>query len=130
MRRNLVALLVVSLSLAAAKPSWSQVSQAQPIESRVRFEGVTRLGPPKADSVRVDIRLWSIDSRQKIERLELPFSGVLTVELRGGHLTTIIAGRRVERQEGEIWSVPAETAMGLETGSDKATLQTTLVEVR
>lgn len=130
MRRNLFALLVLSLCLAAARPASAQVTQAQPTESRVRFEGVTRLGPPRADSVRVDIRLWSIDSRQKIDRLELPFSGVLAVELRGGHLTTIIGGRRVERQEGEVWTVPAGTVMGLETGSDKATLQTTLVEVR
>jgi quercetin dioxygenase-like cupin family protein len=130
MRRNKLAWCAVALGLLGPELVSAQVTQSppQPPESRVRFQGATRFrGPPEPDSVRVDIRLWSVGGGQRIARLELPFDGLLVVELRGGRLTTLIGGRRVARREGEIWTVPAGAVMGIETQSDMATFQTTLV---
>ena len=98
------------------------------LQSRSRFEGT---GPVRvagrADSVRVDVRQWSIAGGQRIAALALPVRGLLIVELRGGRLTTVIDGRRQERRIGEIWSVPPGHTMQVETGDDMATIQTTSV---
>ena len=98
------------------------------VQSRPRFEGRVPLRVAgRADSVRVDVRQWSIAGGQRIVALALPFTGLLIVELRGGRLTTVIDGRRQERRVGEIWSVPPGRTMQVETGDDMATIQTTLV---
>lgn len=98
------------------------------VRARPQFQGATLVRvDARADSVRVDIRLWSIAGGQRIAVLELPFQGLTVVELRGGRVTTIIDGRRVERRVGEIWSVPSGSTMQLETGDDMATLQTTVI---
>jgi hypothetical protein len=121
------AIVAVTPTAAAAQQPQGQ-GKPGTVEATQRFQGTTRVGPPGSpDSVRVDVRLWSIAGRQKITQLELPFTGDLIAELRGGRLTTVIDGRRAERHEGEIWLLPVGTRMSLETMGDMATLQTWLV---
>jgi len=73
-------------------------------------------------TLRVVVRNWIIDSRRTIAAF--PERGFMVVELRGGDLTTVIGGQRQRRSEGEFWSVPAGTPMGVETGNDSAVIQT------
>jgi hypothetical protein len=99
-----------------------------PVRARPQFQGVTETRVnQQSRTVRVDIRLWDIAGGQRLNALELPFRGLVIAELRGGSITTVIGGRRVERRAGEIWSVPAGTTMQLETGDDSATLQVTVI---
>lgn len=128
--------LLVAASLAAtvapaqqrpgppARPSFDAPVTLAPIE---RFDGpVTfraRDGQPR--TVRVVVRNWTIPNRQQIARF--PEEGFLIVQLRGGQLTTVIAGQRQERKEDEYWTVPAGVPMSIETGNDTATIQTTAV---
>jgi quercetin dioxygenase-like cupin family protein len=116
------------LALAAAvTPAAAQgVRPAPPVQIREQFTGVTRLRT--GDSVRVAIRTWSIAGGQRIAALELPFRGLAIVELRAGSAVTVINGRRTTRREGELWVVPAGTAMGVETDDDMAVVQVTVVE--
>jgi len=128
-----VLLVLVVAALGSADGQGSQGTQATQnagatVRARSQFQGATLVRvDARADSVRVDIRLWSIAGGQRIASLELPFRGLTIVEVRGGRVSTIIDGRRVERRVGEIWSVPAGSTMQLETGDDMATLQTTVI---
>jgi hypothetical protein len=70
---------------------------------------------------------WIIRGRQKIAALELPMRGTMIVHLRGGSLTTVIDGRRQERAEGEFWTVPAGSTLGIETEDDSAIIQTVIL---
>jgi hypothetical protein len=132
--------VVLSLLIPATPTTHGQAARSQPAPSqparrasgvvtvRQQFQGTTEMrSGDRAQPVRVDIRLWSLAGAQRIDTLDLPFRGLLVVELRAGRIATIIGGRRVERREGEIWSVPAGTTMQLETGDNMATLQTTLI---
>lgn len=129
------ALLVLAVGLAAFGPHGQGAPSAQAtqgaaatVRARPQFQGATLVRvDARADSVRVDIRLWSIAGGQRIAALDLPFRGLMIVELRGGRVTTILDGRRVERRVGEIWSVPVGSTMQLETGEDMATFQTTVI---
>jgi quercetin dioxygenase-like cupin family protein len=102
------------------------VQPAPAIETRDQFAGVARLR--SGDSVRVAVRTWSIAGGQRIPALELPFRGLVVAELRAGSAVTVIDGRRTLRREGELWVVPAGTAMGVETDDDTAVVQVTVVE--
>jgi quercetin dioxygenase-like cupin family protein len=124
-----VALLTGLTTLQAdAQPRARRAAQAVLVTSQPAFGGnlVVRAGAP-TESARVDMRQWSIAGGQRLASLRLPFRGLLIVELRAGEVTTIINGERVMRREGEIWSVPAESTMQLETGEDAAILYTTLI---
>jgi quercetin dioxygenase-like cupin family protein len=118
--------VVLALALALAAPL--KPDPAGTVRAVPRFQGTTqvRVGE-RTESVRVDIRLWTIAGGQRIAALELPFRGLTIVELRGGRLTTVIEGQRVARSLGEIWSVPAGTPVQVETGDDMATFQTTVI---
>jgi hypothetical protein len=102
-----------------------------------RFDGATALREMAPDGsiaaetgVQVDIRNWMIGGGVRLEELPLERQGLMVVQLRNGEVATIIDGERVERQEGEFWTVPAGARMGLETGDDSAILQTIVVEER
>lgn len=74
----------------------------------------------------VTIRQWSIAGGVRITRF--PEEGFLVIELRGGQLITTINRERREREDGEIWTVPAGTAMTIETGRDMAILEVLAVK--
>lgn len=117
---------VASALIVSAIPAAAQELSQGPVRARILFEGQTQGRDGTAR--RVDIRLWIIAGHQRLAGLRFPFRGVVIAELRAGDLTTIIDGRRVERREGEIWSVPAGSMMQLQTEDDTAVVQTTLVE--
>ena len=118
-------LLIASALLVSAMPAAGQERAEGPVRVRILFQGET---PARGGAAaRVDIRVWSIAGRQRLAGLSLPYRGLTIVELRAGDLTTVIDGRRVERREGEIWSVPAGSAMRLQTDDDTAVVQTTLI---
>jgi quercetin dioxygenase-like cupin family protein len=124
-----VALLTgLNISQVDAQPRARRAAPPLLVTSQPAFSGnlVVRAGAP-TESARVDMRQWSIAGGQRLASLRLPFRGLLIVELRAGEITTIINGERVVRREGEIWSVPAESTMQLETGEDAAILYTTLI---
>lgn len=78
---------------------------------------------------KVRIQKWIIDGHRSIEALDLPgFEGVRVVQLAAGAITTVIRGERVERTEGEWWTVPAEVPLGLVTENDSAILWAISVE--
>lgn len=92
-----------------------------------RFDGTITLRTKDGQSreLHVVIRNWTIDRGQKIPRF--PEAGFMIVQLRGGQLTTVIDGKRQERREDELWTVPVGSSMSVETGTDSATLQTMVV---
>ena len=118
----LTAAMLVSLAPGAAQ----QISQGR-ITARSVFQGQIPGREGDGAPPRVDIRLWSIRGHQRVAGLVLPLRGVMIVELRAGEVTTIIGGRRVERREGDIWTVPEDAVMQLETEDDTAVIQTTVV---
>lgn len=120
-----IALLAVASSTSRAA---AQAPAAASVQSRLEFRGpVPFRSGGQSDSVLVEIRQWSFAGGQRVDSLAAPAAGVLIVELRGGRLTTVIDGRRLERRVGEIWSVAPGRTMRIETGDDMATIQTTLV---
>ena len=128
-------ILVVALAAAAASAQTQQRPKGEQapkpargaVEVRPVFEGqVLALDAARA-APRLDIRVFSVRGGQRMAALALPFRGFMIVELRAGEAVTIIDGQRVERREGEIWSVPPGSEMRVETDDDTAVLQTTLV---
>jgi hypothetical protein len=92
-----------------------------------RFDGTIalRTRDGQVRRLRVVIRNWIIDRGQVISRF--PESGFLIVQLRAGEVVTVIDGQRQERLEDEFWTVPAGSAMAVETRKESAILQTTVV---
>ena len=122
--------LVATVSPAQQRPS---PPSQPPFDPPVRLAPIDRFDGPvtfrardgQPRTVRVVVRNWTIPNRQQIARF--PEEGFLIVQLRGGQLTTVIAGQRQERKEDEYWTVPAGVSMSIETGNDTATIQTTAV---
>ena len=113
--------------------------QARPVESKEQFDAPVRLEPferfdgmvtlrgkdGQLRKLHVLIRNWIIPNRQRIQ--QFPEGGFMIVQLRGGELTTVIAGKREERREDEFWTVPAGASMSIETGNESAIIQTMAV---
>lgn len=93
-----------------------------------RFEGTVtlRMKDGKVKQLQVVARNWIIDNRRNIA--SFPDKGFMIVELRGGDLTTVIDGKRQKRKEGEFWTVPTGSSMGVETDNDSAVIQTFAVK--
>lgn len=111
---------------------------AQRVTSTIRFAGAAQVrreeaktlksaDPLALEPVNVEIRNWTIGGGLKLEKLDVPSNGTLVVQLRAGEMTTIIEGERVERREGDFWTVEAGQVMAVETEDDTAILQTTFV---
>jgi len=101
---------------------------AQRMNSVEGFAGETRVRTAQGvTGVRVDIRTWTLGGGLKLDELPLPAKGLMIVQLRGGHLTTVIDGKRQARQEGEFWTVPVGGRMGVETENDSANIQTVII---
>lgn len=99
----------------------------QLLPPETRFDGVITV--TSADGTRRDVRVliqnWSIRPGLSLDRLPVP--GYLIVLVRS-ELTTVINGQRQERQEGDFLTVPAGTALGLETGNDMAVIQVVSIQ--
>lgn len=100
------------------------------LEPRELFDGTltTRTKAGESKDLHVVTRNWSMAGGQKIQRF--PEEGLMIVQLRAGTVITEIDGKRQERHEGEFWTVPAGSAMAIETGNDTAVFQTVVVKNR
>jgi hypothetical protein len=126
-RSILLVPLVALLALLHAIGSAQQPAKDTPtdrVQRIPRFAGTTQL---EGKEVRVSIDTWQVLDRTKLDALKLPLQGVTVVELRGGHLYTVIQGKRERRETGDFWTLPSEVDMGIETEDDSAALQTTTV---
>lgn len=124
-----VSLLLLVLPSCRERQPETQRPRPGPVSQDRRFSGSVRLrsstGPQE---VRVEITNVDLRGGSTIDRLELPFEGTLMVNLQAGEVTTTIDGKKEERHQGQIWTVPPGVPMGLTTGRDAASLQTILVE--
>jgi quercetin dioxygenase-like cupin family protein len=123
--------LLAAFGCSAPQPERPAAGQTAsgPLAQDRRFAGSVRVQTPSGpNSVRVEITNVDVRGRHSIDRLELPFEGTLMVHLQAGEITTVIGGKREERRQGQIWTVPPGVPMGLTTGRDAASLQTILVE--
>ncbi len=113
--------------LFALAPVFAQ-PENQLVRSSPIFEGRTRVRDVRAKGElrETDVRIQNVAivGGQKLEALALRSNGITIVQLRGGKLTTVIGGKRQERQEGEFWTVPPGVKMSVETEDDTATIQT------
>jgi len=107
--------------------SWTPVSpqsvgrEAAPVNELAEKLEIGRQGARR----RVEVRSqkWIIDSHKMIDALDLPGGAdVRIVQLAAGQITTVIGGKRVERVEGEWWTVPAGERLSLQTENDSAIL--------
>jgi len=120
-------LLALGLIVTRAGAAQQPPDSLRGVQSEVRFQGWIPLQTPAGrDSAWVEIRNWMIRGGAKLDRLDLPKRGLLIVHLRAGQVTTIISGKRIVRQDGQVWTVPEGVVMGLETGREEAIIQTIL----
>jgi quercetin dioxygenase-like cupin family protein len=126
MSRSAAIIASAALAISSFGVAFAQERLA-PYARTERFAGTLTLRRPQSREVNLVIHQWIIRSRQKIAALDLPMKGVVVVQLRGGSLVTIIGGERRKRTEGEFWTVPPGTTMGIETEDDSAIVQTVVV---
>lgn len=126
--RLAAALVPTTLLLAtgvAMAPAVAQDARkvSEGLELTERFSGTLTLRAPDGSTraVQVALRNWSLLPSIEIERFPEP--GLAVFQLRGGEATTVIGGRKRERQEGEFWSKPAGRTMTIESDDDTAALQ-------
>jgi hypothetical protein len=105
-------------------PQFDAPYRLEPIE---RFAGqlVVRTSTGTTRTVRVAIRTWGIPNRQRVTLAE---QGYLIVQLISGEATTVIAGARLARKEGEFWTVAAGQELIIETANDTATLSVVSIQ--
>lgn len=111
-----------------------QLDPASRIQKFERFDGTTMMREMASDGsitaesgIHVDIHNWMIGGGVRLEDLIPERQGLMIVQLRNGEVTTIVNGERVERREGEFWTIPDGVQMGIETEDDSAILQTVVV---
>ena len=129
MRRHVTVALALGVVLAADAFAQTRPPDVRPFDPPVElraahvFDGQATVrgkdGAPKP--VTLGIRSWIIPNRQQIAKF--PERGLLVIHVRAGSLTTIIDSRRQTRGPDESWTVPAGTAMGIETGDDSVILE-------
>ena len=139
MTRILAALVLVfaAMQLAAQQPATYQRNPDVTVDpkpgtdpgSQLKFVDYFRgraTFPGTREPADVTLRHWSIAGSVRLTRF--PEDGFLIVELRGGHLVTVIGGERRERLDGDIWTVPADATMSIETGNDMAVIEVMAVK--
>ena len=123
--------LLIALGCAPRQPELPSTEQtrAGPVVQDGRFSGSVQIQTPRGpESRRVEVINVDMRGGHTIERLVLAFEGTLMAYLQAGEVTTTINGKREERRQGQIWTVPPGVAMALATGRDTASLQVILVE--
>jgi len=96
------------------------VSVAKPME---RFDGFAiARGKDGPATVRMTMRDWVIRNNTRLA--PFPERGLLIMQLRAGELVTVIDGERKRRHTDEIWSVPENAVLEIETEKDTAIVQT------
>jgi quercetin dioxygenase-like cupin family protein len=129
MRHHVIAAITLGLLLAAYAFAQTPPSETRrfdpPVELRashaVDGQAIVRGKDGGLKPVTLGIRSWIIPNRQQIQKF--PEQGLLVIHVRAGSLTTIIDSKRQVRGPDDSWTVPAGTAMGIETGDDSVILQ-------
>jgi hypothetical protein len=75
----------------------------------------------RTKTVRVSARQWDVLGNQRVA--QFPEHAFLLVELLGGRVTTVIAGKEQKRHHGEFWTVPAGAPMSVTAVGEDATLR-------
>ncbi len=131
-KRAFLLSVLLTASLCAGSATAAEIRVDERYQGRLRsierFAGEVVVGEaPALKTVRVVVQQWSIGGGLELEELPLEAHGLLVAQLRGGELTTLIGGERVERREGEFWTVPPGAKMGLATEDDTAVLRLAVI---
>jgi hypothetical protein len=120
-------LFCLALGLGQQTQRAPQFDAPYPLEPIERFAGplVVRTSTGTTRTVRVAMRTWGIPNRQRVTLAE---RGYLIVQLITGEATTVIAGERLGRKEGEFWTVAAGQELIIETANDTATLSVVSIQ--
>lgn len=122
-------LMVAALVVAAVPPAGggqkSPAGATETLRPQQRFQLTATVldKAGKTKTVHATERHWEILGNQNIAHF--PEQGFLLVELTGGRVTTVIAGKEQKRQHGEFWTVPAGTAMTVIAVGEDASLEVT-----
>jgi hypothetical protein len=116
--------LILAAMLALAAPlAMGQKQGTETLRPKDRFQLKATLtdkaGKPK--TVTLSDRQWDVLGNQRVA--VFPERGFLLVQLVGGRVTTIIAGKEQKRSHGEFWTVPANAQMSVTALGEDATLQ-------
>jgi quercetin dioxygenase-like cupin family protein len=120
---NRLILILVAMLALGAPLSMAQKQGTETLRPKERFQLKATLtdkaGKPK--TVNLSARQWDVLGNQRLA--VFPEHGFLLVQLVGGRVTTIIAGKEQKRRHGEFWTVPANTQMSVTAVGEDATLQ-------
>ena len=128
----LAALCAASMS-DVARPQPAATQQASPanpslppaLRFDIKFEGALALDDRGlAERVQIDYRTWYLQPRNTVRSLPFDAKGYLVVELHSGKLSTVIGDTKQQRQLGEIWVVPPDAIMTLESEDDTVIFKT------
>ena len=115
-------LLVLGLGVCT-QAAFAQSAQDELTPVRDVTESVEVERDGQRGTVKVHMQKWILQGHLRIKALKLPgFDGVRILQLAAGEITTVIGGERVDRAEGEWWTVPAGKSLGLVTEDDAAIL--------
>lgn len=92
-------------------------------QARFQLTATMRDKAGKTRTVSATSRHWEILGNQRIAHF--PEQGFLLVQLAGGRVTTVIAGKEQKRHHGEFWTVPAGTPMSVIAVGEDASLEIT-----
>lgn len=128
-------LVLAGLALVPALAG-GQDQVAQPVRINERFSGEVAARAPGPEAARLDetepiavqILNVSLTGGQEVDRLPVREDATLILQLRAGELVTVIDGVRVEREEGEFWTVTPDQEMVLVTEDDTAVISVTAVQ--
>src|SRR5712692_2410997 len=97
-------------------------SSADSVTVRKYFDGMVSLltKDGKTKTVRLVRQQWALNGGLKLAQFPQP--GFLVVQLGAGSVTTVIDGKRKERQDDEFWTVPLGSVMAVEIRQEQAVL--------
>jgi hypothetical protein len=139
-------LLCVLFSVALMTPTLAQKTSATEPETNAkldaryvswkafqateRFNGLmvmkTTKGAPM--SVRVGLRLWSLDAGPGRQQLLVPEYTIF--HLRAGRLQIVVNGKEEVHKSDDFWVLPAGSQMGVQVKGEAAVLETTTIATK
>jgi mannose-6-phosphate isomerase-like protein (cupin superfamily) len=107
----------------------AQIAERDGVRQDSRFSGFVRLQTAGAiDSVRVALINLDLHGSTTVDSVALPFEGTMMAYVEAGTAVSTVGGVEQERNQGQIWTVPAGAALRLATRRDAASIQLVLVE--
>jgi len=128
MKRMAIVFLLVSAGFAQQKQANTYTEENRGLERLTttdRFQGSLTAKAKNGKTVPVKAMLRNFGVTAGTGALRLPSQGFLVIQLHSGQIKTTIDGKEQERNEGEFWTVPANSQMSIDVLSESAVLQTT-----